>query len=113
MVVAQRTPHSGVGLMHGPVHSSVSASRLILAGCVGNALEWYDFAAYGYFAAVIGHNFFPVQDPTVSLIAAFGVFAAAFVARPIGAAIFGHIGDRYGRKPALVISVPPWPSPRR
>ncbi len=105
MITAQRAPQSGVGLTHRPVHSSVSASRLILAGCVGNALEWYDFAVYGYFAAVIGHNFFPAQDPTVSLIAAFGVFAAAFLARPIGAAIFGHIGDRYGRKPALVISV--------
>jgi MHS family proline/betaine transporter-like MFS transporter len=105
MIAAQRTSLSGAGLLHRPVHSSVAASRLILAGCVGNALEWYDFAVYGYFAALIGHNFFPAQDPTVALIAAFGVFAAAFLARPIGAVIFGHIGDRYGRKPALVISV--------
>ena len=79
--------------------------RTILAGCIGNALEWYDFAVYGYFAAVIGRQFFPAQDPTVSLMAAFGVFAAAFLARPIGSVIFGHVGDRFGRKPALVFSV--------
>jgi MHS family proline/betaine transporter-like MFS transporter len=79
--------------------------RLIAAGTVGNVMEWYDFAVYGYFAATIGRHFFPSADATTSLIAAFGVFAAGFLMRPLGAVVFGHIGDRVGRKAALTISV--------
>lgn len=79
--------------------------RLILAGTVGNVMEWYDFAVYGYFAQVIGDHFFPSNNPSTSLIAAFGVFAAGFLMRPIGGVVFGHIGDRIGRKAALTISV--------
>src|SRR3954470_1907543 len=78
--------------------------RQVVAGAIGNTLEWYDFAAYGYFAAIFGRNFFPASDAIVSLASAFGVFAAAFLMRPIGGAIFGHIGDRYGRKQALLLS---------
>jgi MFS transporter, MHS family, proline/betaine transporter len=77
----------------------------ILAGIVGNVMEWYDFTAYGYFASVIGRNFFPGTSPLGSLIAAFGVFAAGFLMRPVGSLIFGHIGDRITRNVALVISV--------
>jgi MFS transporter, MHS family, proline/betaine transporter len=76
-----------------------------LAGAVGNALEWYDFTVYGYGAGIIGKSFFPSSDPTVSLLAAYGVFAAAFLVRPLGSVVFGHIADRHGRKPALTISV--------
>ena len=76
----------------------------MLAGAIGNSLEWYDFAAYGYFAAIFGRNFFPSSDAVVSLASAFGVFAAAFLMRPIGGALFGHVGDRFGRKRALVLS---------
>src|SRR5882672_11263469 len=72
--------------------------RQILAGSIGNSLEWYDFAVYGYFAAIFGRNFFPASDAMVSLASAFGIFAAAFLMRPIGGALFGHIGDRFGRK---------------
>jgi MFS transporter, MHS family, proline/betaine transporter len=79
--------------------------RAIIAGVAGNVMEWYDFSVYGYFASVIGRNFFPAQDGTSSLIAAFGVFAAGFVMRPVGSLIFGHIGDKLGRKLALTISV--------
>src|SRR4051812_48500494 len=79
--------------------------QVILAGVAGNVLEWYDFAVYGYFAAAIGAQFFPASNPTASLIAAFGVFAAGFLTRPLGAALFGHIGDHLGRKPALIASV--------
>jgi MFS family permease len=78
--------------------------RQMLAGAIGNSLEWYDFAAYGYFAAIFGRNFFPSSDAVVSLASAFGVFAAAFLMRPIGGALFGHVGDRFGRKRALVLS---------
>ena len=79
--------------------------RMLVAGAIGNVLEWYDFAAYGYFASAFGRNFFPSTDQFVSLISAFGVFAVAFMMRPIGSIIFGHIGDRYGRKRALMVSV--------
>src|SRR5262245_6769922 len=68
-------------------------------------MEWYDFSIYGYFVATIGRHFFPSEDATASLVAAFGVFAAGFLMRPVGALIFGHIGDRIGRQAALVISV--------
>jgi MHS family proline/betaine transporter-like MFS transporter len=79
--------------------------RLIAAGAAGNVMEWYDFAVYGYFAATIGKKFFPADNPTTSLIAAFGVFAAGFLMRPLGGIVFGHIGDHVGRKAALTISV--------
>jgi len=77
----------------------------IAAGLIGNILEWYDFAVYGYFAAVIGKQFFPSDNPAVSLIAAFGAFAAGFLVRPLGGLVFGHIGDMVGRKRALNLSV--------
>jgi len=79
--------------------------RVIAAGLIGNVLEWYDFAVYGYFASVIGQHFFPSTDPTVSLIAAFGAFAAGFLVRPIGGLVFGAVGDLVGRRAALQISV--------
>jgi len=79
--------------------------RNVLAGTVGSVLEWYDFAVYGYLAPIIGAQFFPADSPLASLLAAFGVFAVGFAVRPLGGALFGHIGDRLGRKPALLISV--------
>jgi MHS family proline/betaine transporter-like MFS transporter len=75
------------------------------AGAIGNLLEWYDFAVYGYFAAQIGRTFFPEQDKLAQLLAAFGVFAVGFMMRPVGGAVFGHIGDRFGRRTALTLSV--------
>ncbi|MEZ6072836.1 MAG: MFS transporter [Pirellulales bacterium] len=88
-----------------PIHPHHFPLRLIVAGIVGNVMEWYDFAVYGYFAATIGQQFFPSDDPTTSLIAAFGAFAAGFLMRPLGGVVFGHIGDRFGRKVALTLSV--------
>ena len=82
-----------------------SRKRVITAGVVGNVLEWYDFGVYGFFASIIAVQFFPSDNPTLSLLAAFGAFAAGFLMRPVGAAIFGHIGDRYGRGRALQLSV--------
>ena len=67
--------------------SAASQRRIILAGLIGNVMEWYDFAVYGYFATVIGHQFFPSDNPAVSLIAAFGAFAAGFLVRPLGGLI--------------------------
>ncbi|HTI84802.1 MAG TPA: MFS transporter [Acetobacteraceae bacterium] len=76
-----------------------------VAGMIGNVLEWYDFAAYGFLAAIFAANFFPLEDHMLSLLASYGVFAAAFVMRPLGGLVFGHIGDRVGRRRALLISV--------
>ena len=82
-----------------------SKRRTIIAGIVGNILEWYDFGVYGFFASIIATHFFPSENPSISLIAAFGAFAAGFLMRPVGAVIFGHIGDRYSRGLALQLSV--------
>jgi MHS family proline/betaine transporter-like MFS transporter len=82
-----------------------SHRHLLAAGIVGNLLEWYDFSIYGYFAPIIGRHFFPSHDPATSLVAAFGVFSAGFLTRPFGAALFGWIGDRYGREHALMASI--------
>lgn len=80
-------------------------SRKIIAGTVGNTLEWYDFAVYGYLAPIIAQQFFPSSSPTVSLISTFGVFAAGFLMRPIGSVLLGHVADRMGRSRALLLSV--------
>ncbi|MFM7106185.1 MAG: MFS transporter [Flavobacteriales bacterium] len=82
-----------------------STFRLILVGVIGNVMEWYDFAIYGYFAAIIGKLFFPSDNPAISLIASFGAFAAGFLVRPIGGLIIGRIGDLYGRQKAMFLSV--------
>jgi len=79
--------------------------RNALAGAIGSVLEWYDFAIYGYLAPIIGKRFFPSDDPVASLLAAFGVFAIGFAARPVGGALLGYLGDKAGRKPALMVSV--------
>ncbi|MEK4035061.1 MFS transporter [Methylocystis sp. IM2] len=79
--------------------------RTVIAGLAGNVMEWYDFGVYGFFAAAIGTQFFPSHDPSTSLIASFGVFAVGFIARPLGGLLFGHIGDRLGRRAAVVSSV--------
>jgi MFS transporter, MHS family, proline/betaine transporter len=77
----------------------------IMAGFIGNVVEWYDFALYGYLAGVIAPVFFPSDNPTAGLIATYGIFAAGFVMRPLGAAVFGWFGDRYGRARTMQISV--------
>jgi MHS family proline/betaine transporter-like MFS transporter len=77
----------------------------IMAGFIGNVVEWYDFALYGYLAGIIAPIFFPSDHPTAGLIATYGIFAAGFVMRPLGAAVFGWFGDRYGRARTMQISV--------
>lgn len=77
----------------------------VVAGMVGNTLEWYDFAVYGFLAPILGRRFFPADYPVASLLAAFSVFAIGYLMRPIGGAIFGHIGDKFGRKPSLLLSI--------
>ncbi|MGO4250048.1 MFS transporter [Paenarthrobacter sp. RAF54_2] len=81
--------------------------RYVVASLVGNALEWYDFFLYATASAVVfGRLFFPSNvDPLVGTMAAFAGFAVGFAARPLGGIIFGHIGDRLGRKRALVMTL--------
>lgn len=79
--------------------------KVVLAGAIGNALEWYDFTIYAFFVSVIAKQFFPNKDPFISLLATFGVFAAGFLVRPLGAILFGYIGDHAGRKKALILSM--------
>jgi MHS family proline/betaine transporter-like MFS transporter len=89
----------------GAAAQPVRSGRVLAAGFIGNVLEWYDFAVYGFFAPTIGRLFFPSDDPATSLIASFGAFAAGFLMRPVGAIVFGHVGDLLGRKRALMLSV--------
>jgi len=79
--------------------------KTVLAGAVGNVLEWYDFALFGYFAPVLSLLFFPSSDSSLSLIATFSVFAVGFLARPLGALLFGYWGDTRGRREALAWSI--------
>lgn len=79
--------------------------KIIALSVIGNALEFYDFTLYGIFAAVLAGEFFPTANPLTSLIAAFGGFAAGFVMRPLGAGFFGYLGDRFGRRKALSLSI--------
>ena len=80
------------------------ALRLALTGLAGSSIEWYDFFLYATAAALVFPTVFfsSTLPPLVALIASFSTFAVGFLARPIGAVVFGHIGDRLGRKPALV-----------
>lgn len=77
----------------------------IMGGFIGNVVEWYDFAVYGYLAGVIAPVFFPADNPTAALIGTYGIFAAGFLMRPLGAALFGWFGDRHGRARTMQISV--------
>lgn len=79
--------------------------RAVTAAMIGNATEWYDYAVYGYLAAVLGEVFFPSADPTLSLMASFTTFAVAFLIRPLGAFLLGPLNDRIGRKKTLSITI--------
>ncbi|WP_320772752.1 MFS transporter [Streptomyces sp. CRN 30] len=80
--------------------------RLAAAALAGTAIEFYDFFVYGTAAAlVLGPLFFPTISPLAGTLAAFGTFGVGFVARPLGSVLFGHIGDRHGRRPVLVLSL--------
>src|ERR1043166_3435962 len=85
--------------------ANLTRRKVVAAGIAGNVMEWYDFAVYGYFARTIGNLYFPVGDDHARTLAAFGAFAAGFLMRPLGAILFGYIGDRVGRGPSLLWSV--------
>src|SRR6476660_9731787 len=83
-----------------------SIRQIAAASLVGSVVEWYDFFLYGTMAALVfGSEFFPKFDPLTGTLAAFATFAAGFVTRPLGGVLFGHFGDRLGRKPMLVVTM--------
>ena len=80
--------------------------RALIASTVGTTIEWYDFLLYGQVTGLVfGKLFFPKSDPIVGVLEAFAIFFIGFVGRPIGAAIFGHWGDRIGRKATLIATL--------
>ncbi len=79
--------------------------KLIIGGLVGNVMEFFDFIVYVYLSKYMMANFFPHEDPFVSKLLMFSVFASGYLTRPFGAMLFGHIGDKYGRKTALIQSI--------
>ena len=80
-------------------------AKLICVSVIGTVLEWAEYSIYGYMATKISALFFPNFDARSGLIATFGIFAAGFIARPLGGVVFGHVGDKYGRKQALTFSI--------
>ncbi|MFZ3598407.1 MFS transporter [Streptomyces sp. BH104] len=82
-----------------------SPGKIITAACVGNALEWYDIAVYGYFATYLSKVFFTNDDPALALLLTLGTFGVSFLIRPVGALVLGSYADRAGRKAALTWSI--------
>src|SRR5689334_7072598 len=93
------------GLLSDGEHSA-QLRRAVIAATVGTTIEWYDFFLYGTVTGLVfAKLYFPNSDPLVGTLNAFGVYAVGFVARPIGAAFFGHYGDRIGRKSTLIATL--------
>lgn len=91
-----------------PAHQVIdlkASRRALVAGSLGNLVEWYEFAVYAYMAPIIAPLFFPSGSSTASILSTFLVFALAFFLRPLGAAIFGPLTDRWGRRPVLLLII--------
>jgi len=98
-----------MAVTHGTLSASDHSAQLrkaVIASTIGTTIEWYDFFIYGTAAGLIfGKLYFPNEDPLTGTLAAFGTYFIGFVGRPIGAAIFGHYGDRIGRKATLIATL--------
>jgi len=79
--------------------------KAVVGASIGNAVEWFDFAIYGFLATIIAANFFPKGDDTAALLSTFAIFAAAFFVRPLGGLVFGPLGDRIGRQRVLALVI--------
>jgi metabolite-proton symporter len=89
-----------------PSEHQIQLRRAIIASTVGTAIEWYDFFLYSTVTGLVfAKLFFPHSDPWVGTLEAFAIYAVGFIARPVGAAIFGHFGDRIGRKSTLIATL--------
>lgn len=87
------------------VEQKKTLKRVASASFIGNFVEWFDYAAYGFLATVIAVVFFPKSDPLTALMAAYAIFAISFILRPLGGIFWGHVGDKFGRKNALSWSI--------
>src|SRR5580693_1338625 len=119
MASCSRLPHRGavregyimsiagtISLAESSVNNTTEIKRVVVSSVIGTAVEWYDFLVYGTATALVFNMlFFPLSDPALGTIAAFGTYAVGFLARPLGAAIFGHFGDRVGRKAMLSMTI--------
>jgi MFS family permease len=96
-------------VLSGPLPESnhrIQLRRAVIASTVGTTIEWYDFLLYSVVTGLVfGKLFFPASEPLIGVLQAFAVYAVGFLARPIGAAIFGHYGDRIGRKAVLIATL--------
>jgi MFS family permease len=93
-------------MVSAPTIPKTPIKKVVFASLIGTAVEWYDFFLYGSAAALIfGPLFFPSNDPATATLLAFGTYAVGFLARPLGGIIFGHFGDKLGRKKMLVTSL--------
>ena len=97
---ATASPHSTPAPL-----SKAMVRRIVFSSSVGNALEWFDFLVYGYFATIIAKQFFPMQDEWLSTLLAIATFGISFLMRPLGAVVLGVYGDRKGRKAALTLAI--------
>ena len=92
-----------------PAHAAgsepVIPTSAVIATVLGNALEFYDFTTYAFFAVMIGRAFFPAQDPFISLLLSVAAFGVGFITRPLGGIVIGAYADRAGRKPAMMLSI--------
>src|SRR5580698_4352531 len=101
MSILERVP-----LTETPDEQTSAIKRIVFSSIVGTAVEWYDFLIYGTASALVFNKlFFPLSDPALGTIAAFGTLGVGYFARPLGAAIFGHFGDRVGRKAMLAMTI--------
>src|ERR1700756_4449359 len=87
------------------LESRTSGRRVIVVSTIGNALEWFDFMVYSFFAVIIAKLYFPSTSPTVSMLATWGTFGVGFITRPLGGIVLGAIADRAGRKSALTLTI--------
>lgn len=83
-----------------------TVNRVVLSSLIGATIEWYDFFIYGVLAGIVLNKlYFPSEDPTISLMLTYATFALGFLTRPLGGIVFGHFGDKVGRKSVLVITL--------
>ena len=97
--------HSPTASPHAAPLSKAMVRRIVFSSSIGNALEWFDFLVYGYFATIIAKQFFPMQDEWLSTLLAIATFGISFLMRPLGAIVLGVYGDRKGRKAALTLAI--------
>lgn len=103
--MSERLPQAAASIDAVPHPDRADLRRRAIAVGIGNFMEWFDFAIYGYFVVLIGRTFFPSTAPGISLLSSLAVFAVGFLSRPLGAIVLGPLGDRVGRRAVLMITV--------